>query len=165
MALKPFFSLTPSALLGIGYDPADLTGVIVAAYGFTFGGATNKTRSIDAQSKNNEIVIAGNPAPLSNTSSSPRTYGGLELYIFGYHYRPENQILLLISLRSISGTPTAQVFVNHKLVRDEKLEGDEVIAALVDQPRKEQSVEIDVVLASDNRYSAMGFKGIDGYLL
>jgi hypothetical protein len=165
MALKPLFSVTPSVPRIVAYKPADPTVALVGAHLSTFGGWTEPNHPFDVQSKNDEIIIGGNAAPLSNTGSFPERYGGVQLVIQGAEVSRQNQYLLLVSLRSVSRIPTVQLFANGKLVRTERLNGEEVMAILADCPGRNRFVYITVVLASSDRWSAMGFKGIDGYLL
>jgi hypothetical protein len=164
--LQPFFSLTPLDRYVMTYDAGAPTAPWVAASLTSYGGYTGSGHSLQSQYDRNEIILRSDPVPLDDV-----TFGEMSrrcsvwINIQPRRVSVENQCLLLIALRGISGSPSAQIFVGSDLVRTEALSGDETVAILVDCPEAGGNIDVYVRLASSYDYAVMGFKGIDCYLL
>lgn len=172
MTLEPLFSLRPLNPRVYTYDPAQPDAPYATAYMFSFGGLTKyyvPYRLAD-QYSNDEITLGYDPADptdqtISNIINDVYRRSTLQISFRGYNVSTENQYLLLFSLRSIYGTPSAQFFVGTELVRVEELGGEEQVAILLDVPGNAIFTNVYVRLASTAFTASIGFKGMDCYLL
>jgi hypothetical protein len=172
MTLAPFFSLTPLNPQDYTYDAAQPNAPYASAYMFSFGGMTkyyNPYRLAD-QHNNDEINLGYDPVDptdqtISNIVNDVYRRSALQISFYGYNVSTENQYLLLFSLRSMYGTPSAQFFVGTELVRIEELSGEEQVAILLDVPGNAVYTTVYVRLASTAFTASMGLKGMDCYLL
>ena len=94
-----------------------------------------------------------------------RSHSYIRVKFYGYNVSTENQYLLLYSLRRVTQAITAQFFVGNNLVDTREIVGDEQVAILLDCPGEGSQADLIVRLASDTTWAAMGFKGVDCFLL
>ena len=171
-ALQPFFTLSPSSPQDNTYNAANATAPYGLGQLYCFGiytGYTTPKRFSD-QYAANEVILGYDPVALTDQAISDVPNDvyrrpSLRIDFRGYNVNTGNQYLLLLALRRVQGTPTAQIFVNTSLVDTEELSGDEQMAVLLDCPGDGIATTVYVRLASHYYWSQMAFKGVDCYLL
>ena len=170
MALQPFFSLTPLSSYAHTYDAANPAAPYTLAYLNSFGGATGPGwRDLAYQYNNDEIIVGYDPVDLTDQTIGivvNDVYRRCSILIrfVGNNVSTENQYLLLFALHGLEAS-AAQFFVGADWVRTEPLSRDEQVAILLDCPGSGVYTHVCVRLASAYHYAAMGFKGMDCYLL
>ncbi len=176
MALQPFFSITPSNPFVYTYDAANPRAPYALASLSSFGGVTSggSPLRLGDQKTNDEIILGHDPMPPAYQTMGllrSNIYGkcSIKISFYGIHVTTANQYLLLFALRSIRASVFAQFFVGTDFVRMDQLSGDEQVAILIDTlpPRRGRGVytHIYVRLASLDYWAAMGFQGMECYLL
>jgi len=172
MPLTPFLSLNPLNPSVFTYNAANPNAPYAYGRVEIFGGFTSYffPRRLSDQNANNEIIVGFNPAAPANQSiasieNDVCRRSTISILFAGYNVTTRNQYLLLFALRGALGSPSAQFFVGANLVRTEPLSGDEQVAILLDCPGPGSWVYVYVRRASPASYAAMGFKGMDCYLL
>ena len=170
--LTPFFSFSASSPLAYTYDAANPSAAWAYGYLYSYGGLTGPypPYRLGDQSANDEILVGYDPVDptdqtITNTLTDVWGRSCIQIQFAGVNVSTENQYLLLFALRGLSGSPTAQFFVNGTLVDTEALAGDEHVAVLLDCPGPNIYTTVYVRLASASYWARMGFKGMDCYLL
>lgn len=170
--LQPFFSLTPLDPYHHTYGMGDPQAPYAQASLYSYGGYTSASHSywLSDQHSSDEIILSDDPVELADQAigSVPDDLYRrctIRLCFTGWNVSTKNQYLLLLALRGIRQSPTAQFFVGTDFVRAEELSGDETVAILLDCPGPNRTTEIYVRLASPVQWATMGFKGVDCYLL
>lgn len=172
MALQPFFSLSASNPSMNTYDPANPDAPHCWAGLQQFGGVALQYAywRLADQLSNDELIMGYNAVPLDDTDLSsgghPFKSCNTRIYISAHNVSTENQFLLVSQLRAIQGNPTAQFFIGASLVDTAELAGIEQHALLLDCPSGPYAgIDVYIRLASPIWTAAMGFQGIDCYLL
>ena len=125
---------------------------------------------LEDQYNTDELILGYDPVDpadetISVIANDVFRRSALYIYFYGRNVSTENQYLLLFSLGSRSGSPSAQFFVGSELVRSEELSVEEQVAILLDVPGDGAYTTVYVRLASTYSYVALGFQGMDCYLL
>lgn len=174
MALQPDLSLSPLNPKTYHYgSPSAHTGSPAEVYAYldAFGVSLHRhSYTLPYQYKHDEIVFSSDPVGLNDQTiqsfeNDCFRRSGLLVQIHGYYMDTQNLYLLLFALRRVQGNPSAQFFIGTDLVRTEALSGFKRVGILMDVPSPDHSIYIFVRLASPNYTDAMGFLGVDCYLL
>lgn len=174
MALDTLFSLSALNPLVNGYDPANPNDPYANAYLFSYGGNTRHVSryTLQNQANDDQIVIGVDPVSLGDeddiASFDAQIYRrcAIQVVFYGYNVTSAQQYLLIFGLRTLDGGTSAQFFVGTDWVRTEPLSAtDEQVALLIDVPGNDVAVHLFVRLAAASAYSAMGFRGMDCYLI
>lgn len=171
MTLQPFFSLSPLKPYQTTFNPAQPNAPRASARFLSSGGVSKNSfpYSLEDQHNNNELILGYSPVDPANQAINDIKdvygYSSLNLIFYGINVRTDNQYLLLFSLRNLSGSPQVQFFVGTKLVRIEKVDGEEQIAIVLDVPGDSIPSYVIVRVASILNHATIGFKGVDCYLL
>lgn len=171
MAIQPFVSLTPSAPYASTYNAAAPADPHAYAYLLSYGGHTKhySPYRIGDQLNDDQLIVGYNPvSPAELTISSYQEdifeRSVITTIVQGYNVSADNQFLFLFALNGISAA-TAQFFFGTEFIRAEEIAGDEQVAILVDSPGTTASLSVYIRLASSAYHAAMGFKGMDCFLL
>lgn len=172
MALEPFFSLAPSSPLINTYNPEDPGAAWAFGLLHSFGGVTLAASPyrLPDQCRNDEIILGVMPADIADqdlVSADWWRQSMLYMLLDVWNVSSERDLLLLFELRAITGLPSAQFFVGADPVLTVELGGVQHVALVLESPNGNGHMYLFVRLASSNPsyVSAMGFKGMDCYLL
>lgn len=174
MSLAPFFSLSPLNPSTNTYDAANPNNPYAVAYLSTFGGYTVSWAGLAAQHRNDQILLAYDPAPqtdqsIDNFVDDIYRRCVAQVGFVGRNVSTVNQYLLVFRLARQFGSPIAQFFVGTQFVRAEALTASpyDDIAILLDTPGDNVWVNTWVRLAASGTsyYHGFFFKGVDCYLL
>lgn len=172
MPIQSLVSIDPLTPYANTYDAANPDAPYAYGYMYTFGGMTLNGGywRFGDQHNNNEIILGYDAVPLADQelwAAGDHAYRHCTIVVgfAAYNVSDQNQFLLLFGLRGIQGEPTAQFFVGADLVDSELLTGDEQHAILIDSPGTSAFINVYIRLASPYWTAAMGFRGMDCFLL
>lgn len=171
--LEPWFELTPR-LPCIDSRVSVGSGGVVAwleTYGGVTGPALARPSTGDAVG-DDEIVLAGNPAPPGTPGPESvegfRRQCAIRVAIMAQDLEPNRQLLLIIPARGLgpTGEATFQVFLASHALAQDQVRGDDRLAVLLQVPSDGRLCnELWIRLCGHGPDAAVGIRGVQGILL